>query len=81
MSLFIMEVNGIKLVRDVCQHKWYQIDDFAVIVGYQMKLAGINWKGVDDLAHILVELVEVGFTEVHPEDHLQVRIKEHWFNA
>lgn len=76
-----MEVNGIKSIRDVCQHKWYDISDFAVIVGFQMKMAGIDWKNTDELAKILIELVEVGFTEIHPEDHLQVRIKEHWFNA
>jgi hypothetical protein len=59
--------------------KWYNVEDFSLIVGFHLKLAGVDFRTSSDLADCLLELVRSHFVEVHPTNDLRVRIRPYWF--
>lgn len=68
--------NAFKMIVKVIEPKWYHIIDFAIIAGFQLKLAGVDWSSNDQLIRILVEMANVGFTEVDQNNPEMVRVKE-----
>lgn len=71
-------VNVVKILQ---KGMWYDFADLAVVVGYQMKLAGVDYRTNDQLAAICVELKMSGFIEHHPEDITKVRVCEVWYES
>jgi hypothetical protein len=74
-----MEMNALKEIVNVTEKsKWYVISDFGVIAGYQLKLAGLDWRSSRELAEILTVMTDVEFLELN-ENLNEVRVFECWY--
>ena len=61
--------------------KWYEVSDFSLIVGYQMKVAGFDWRTHLDLVEILLAFWEAGAVEHLDDDMTKIRFKEGLYDA
>jgi hypothetical protein len=75
-----MALNPLREVVNVTtKGKWLPFADLALIIGYQLKLAGINWKWRKDLTQLMIELHDMEFFEHNPEDMDLIRVQEKWY--
>jgi hypothetical protein len=75
-----MALNPLREVVNVTTRgKWIPFNDLALIIGYHLKSAGVDWRWRKDLMVIMTELFNMEFVEHNPEDMDQVRIPEKWY--
>lgn len=74
-----MEINAFRELVNITENKWYHIADFGVMAGYQLKLAGHNWKTSNQLVDLLIEMKECGFIQIDDSDQEQVKIMDRWY--
>ena len=73
-----MEINAFKNLIDVTENKWYDVNDMALMFGFQLKLCGIDWRTNKELTDMLILAHEVGFLDVN-QNPRNVKIKDEWY--
>lgn len=68
--------NAFKMIAKVVENKWYHLPDFAIIVGYHLKLSGIEYQTNEQLVALLLCMYEVGFIDIDHENPEMLRVKE-----
>lgn len=71
-------MNALKSIANVVQDRWYDIADLGVIIGYHLKLAGIQWTDGNQLAELMIELMQLQFIEVNPDNIRLVKVFSHY---
>lgn len=71
-TLPVNPLPGLALV--LSPRDYIGIIDMSVIVGFHMKVAGINWTTNDQLIEMIMELYRQGFLQVMPEDPSMLRL-------
>lgn len=75
-----MALNPLREVVNITTRgKWIPFNDLALIIGFQLKLAGVDWRWRKDLMQIMIELYDMEFFEHDPDDMDQVRVQEKWY--
>lgn len=71
-------MNALKSIANMVEDRWYPVQDMGFIVGYHMKLAGVDWCKNSHLVSILAELVQLRFLEPNPKNTMEVRVAPHY---
>ena len=66
-------INPLKTLAQILKTDFVFVADVAVPIGFQLKLAGIEWHNEDQLAYIMSQMVAVGFLQPSP-DLMSVRL-------
>lgn len=74
-----MTHNAFQELVNITENKWYDIVDFSVMAGFQLKLAGHDWRTNKELIAALLEMVNCGFLEVDNTNQRQVKIQDIWY--
>lgn len=65
--------NIVKILR-TGENRWYDITEMATIVGFQLKLAGVDWREAPQLVKVLIYLASAGVLQPNPDDLGQTRL-------
>lgn len=76
-----MGVNPLPAIVRILPSGWAHPLDVLPVVGFQMKLAGVDWRTDMQLIAIIELLVEIGLLErrmIDVEPHFQIRVNPHY---
>lgn len=77
-----MEIkNAFQELVNITENRWYDLQDLAVMCGFQLKLVGIDWTSSDELSKIMIEMVKVGFMDINPSNIYEIKIKDEWYDC
>jgi hypothetical protein len=73
-----MEINALRKIAEIVEDRWYDVYDLALIVGFNLKIAGINYKTNDELIKMLILMTQIGFLDVKSDDASQIKVRSNW---
>ena len=60
--------NPLPGIRFILENRgWIPLLEAASVVGFQLKLHGMDWRTQDELAKVMGELTDLGFIEIHDD--------------
>ena len=70
-----------RILRVTKKDRWYSIDEFCMIVGFQLIAEGFEFKNSKDLLGVAIAMHQEGFIEADENDHRMVRPRECFFES